>query len=113
RIARRPGNVRDYGALLPRQRVQQRALAGVGPADEYDLRLVRQPLETGALREKLLKLVVNRIDLRANLVGLDERDVLVGKVDSGFDQGKRFGDRFHHWMQSPSQFAGQELPRGA
>jgi len=51
-VARRAGNVRDNGALLAEQRVEEAGLAGVGPPDDGDVKAVAQePAASVCLQE--------------------------------------------------------------
>ncbi len=81
-----PATGADDRQLGPRQRIEQRALAGIGLAGDHDLDALAQQ---GALAGPLLhrgQLGLQRRQLARGVGLLQEIDLLVGKVERRLDQ---------------------------
>jgi hypothetical protein len=111
-IARRAGDVGDDRARRPGQGVEERALAGVGAADQDERRLVREGLESGAFIDELTECAIKRGCALGDLAGRNEADVLLGEVDAGLDQGERFRESIHDGTKTAGQLAAEELACG-
>ena len=86
-IARRAGGLRHDGRVAAGQQVQQRGLAGVGRPDDGDVQALAQAL-AAAIAEMGRDLGLQARDAGMDFVGDAGRQVLVGKVDGGFEMGK-------------------------
>ena len=83
-ITRRAGGFRHDGSVAARQQVEQRGLARVGRADDGDVQAVAQPL-AAPIVEMGRDLGLQARDAGMDIVGDAGRQVLVGKVDGGFE----------------------------
>ena len=88
-VARRAGGLRHDGGVAPRQKVEQRGFAGIGRADDGDAQPLAQPRAAPVveMRRSICGFELDDLpgDARADAVG----QVLVGKIDRGFEMGQR------------------------
>ncbi len=85
-----PGKLGDDRRLAPRQRVQQARLAGIGRADNGDAIAVADPLAAMGVVQVRAHIGGQRRQDRPGPPRQRARQVLVGKIDLGFDQRRRF-----------------------
>ncbi len=93
-IARGAGDVGDNGAILFEQAIEEAALADVGPA--YDGQRdagVDQPAVVES-RNQSGERPFYRIDAAQDFLRRGDADVVLGKIDSGFEQRDQFQQLF-------------------
>jgi len=112
RVARRPGDRRNDGALLPRERIGQRALPRIRPPGKHNRRLMRKLLKSHTLPAKGFEFVNRRLDPPQQIGRLDEFNPLIREIDPRFEQSKRFRKRLHRRPKPAGKFPRHKLPRG-
>src|SRR5688500_2476901 len=69
-VARGAGPLRCHGTLVTRERVEERGLPGIWPADERDARRLSELLQARRFRQQAGKLLVELRDAAAGVAGI-------------------------------------------
>ena len=106
-VARRAGDLRHDGAVIAEQRVQQRALARVGPPDDHGRDAAAQ--QPPALKGPAQGAQRAQRGLERAAIGLEPEvlDVLVGVVEHGVVVGADVGEGGGDRLDPPGDGAGE------
>ena len=103
RVTRRSRNVSDDGKFLAGKPVEEARLADVGLASQNHPHAFPQQAALLRCGQHLLQPVLQRYEPTRSISLLDELDVLVRKVESGFDQRAQFDQCSEQLLDSPGK----------
>ena len=112
-IAGGTGDIGDDGTVAAGQRVEQRALAGVGRADDHRMHAVAQLAPAFGIGDQRVQLLPRFGQAQADLFAAERVEGFVGEVDGGFHVHAQRQQRLADAVDARGEHALQRAPRGA